>query len=187
MPPGSGGVAGDEPVSEDAVVAPSREVVGIGGPLLATKLHLPRRRRSLVPRPRLSDRLDRGGEAVLTLVSAPAGFGKTTLLTEWLAAGSGRSAAWLSLDQRDNDPVVFWTYLLTALQMARPGVGAGALALLHEPHASIDGVLATLVNDLDAVRDDVVLVLDDYHVIETRDVHDGLAFLLEHLPRTSAW
>jgi LuxR family maltose regulon positive regulatory protein len=157
-------------------------VVGIGGPLLATKVHLPRRRRGLVPRPRLSDRLDRSGEAVLTLVSAPAGFGKTTLLTEWLAAGNGRSAAWLSLDQRDDDPVVFWTYLLAALQTTDPGVGAGALALLQEPHASIDEVLATLVNDLDAVQGDVVLVLDDYHLIETREVHDGMAFLLEHLP-----
>jgi LuxR family maltose regulon positive regulatory protein len=119
---------------------------------------------------------------VLTLVSAPAGFGKTTLLTEWLAAGNGRSAAWLSLDQRDDDPVVFWTYLLAALQTTDPGVGAGALALLQEPHASIDEVLATLVNDLDAVQGDVVLVLDDYHLIETREVHDGMAFLLEHLP-----
>ena len=151
------------------------------GPLLATKLHIPRRR-SLVPRPRLSERLDRGGEARLTLLSAPAGFGKTTLLTEWLAAADGRSTAWLSLDPRDNDPVIFWTYLLSALQTTAPGVGADALALLGEPHASIDDVLATLVNDLDAVPHDAVLVLDDYHVITAREVHDRMAFLLEHLP-----
>src|SRR5450830_730659 len=154
------------------------------GPLLETKLHVPRLRRDLVPRPRLSERLSRGAESALTLVSAPAGFGKTTLLTEWLAAApaDGRSAAWLSLDQRDNDSAVFWTYLVTALQTAAHGVGAGALLLLQSPQSPIETVLATLVNDLHATPNDVVLVLDDYHVIEARDVQDGMTFLLEHLP-----
>ncbi len=152
------------------------------GPLLTTKLHVPRRRRGLVARSRLSERLGRGDEAVLTLVSAPAGFGKTTLLTEWLAGAEGRSIAWVSLDERDNDPVVFWTYLISALQTAVPGVGTGALAVLHEQDASMEEVLAGLVNDLDAVPDDVVLVLDDYHVIAARDVHDRMTFLLERLP-----
>jgi len=154
------------------------------GPLLETKLHVPRLRRGLVTRPRLSDRLSRGAESALTLVSAPAGFGKTTLLTEWLAAApaDGRSAAWLSLDQRDNDSAVFWTYLVTALQTAAHGVGAGALLLLKSPQSPIETVLATLVNDLHATPNDVVLVLDDYHVIEARDVQDGMTFLLEHLP-----
>ena len=98
-------------------------------PLLETKLHVPKRRRGLVTRPRLTQRLSRSAESALTLVSAPAGFGKTTLLTEWLAGdrSDGRSAAWVSLDQRDNDPATFWTYLITALQTAAPGVGAGAL------------------------------------------------------------
>src|SRR5665647_2481585 len=105
------------------------------GPLLETKLHVPRLRRDLVPRPRLSERLSRGAESALTLVSAPAGFGKTTLLTEWLAAApaDGRSVAWLSLDQRDNDPALFWTYLVAALQTAADGVGASALSLLQSP------------------------------------------------------
>ena len=152
------------------------------GPLLTTKLHVPRRRRGLVTRPRLGERLRRSDEAALTLVSAPAGFGKTTLLTEWLAGAGGRPPAWLSLDERDNDPLLFWAYLLAALQKAVPGAGAGALTLLREPHASTDEVLATLVNELDAVADDVVLVLDDYHVITAREVHEGLTFLLEHLP-----
>ena len=154
------------------------------GPLLETKLHAPRLRRGLVPRPRLSERLSRGAESAVTLVSAPAGFGKTTLLTEWLAAApaDGRSVAWLSLDQRDNDPARFWTYLVAALQTAADGVGASALSLLQSPPSSMEEVLATLLNDLDAVPDDVVLVLDDYHVIEARDVQDGMAFLLEHLP-----
>ena len=154
------------------------------GPLLETKLHVPRLRRDLVPRPRLSERLSRGAESALTLVSAPAGFGKTTLLTEWLAAApaDGRSVAWLSLDQRDNDPARFWTYLVAALQTAADGVGASALSLLQSPPSPMEEVLATLLNDLHAVSNDVVLVLDDYHVIEARDVQDGMAFLLEHLP-----
>src|SRR5918998_3809184 len=160
---------------------PSREVVGMG-PLLATKLHVPRRRRGLVARPRLSERLSRGTESALTLVSAPAGFGKTTLLTEWLATAEGPSTAWLTLDQRDDDPVLFWTYLLSALQKAAQEVGGKALARLQEPNASIDEVLAILVNELDAVQEDLVLVLDDYHVISAREVHDGMTFLLEHLP-----
>lgn len=152
------------------------------GPLLSTKMHVPRRRRGLVARSRVSERLGRGDQAALTLVSAPAGFGKTTLLTEWLAAADGRSISWLSLDDRDNDPVVFWTYVITALQSALPGVGTGALAVLREAHAAMEEVLATLVNDLDAVPDDVVLVLDDYHVITARDVHEQMTFLLERLP-----
>jgi LuxR family transcriptional regulator, maltose regulon positive regulatory protein len=156
-------------------------VIVMAGPLLTTKLHVPRRRRGLVSRPRLSALLDRGSEAALTLVSAPAGFGKTTLLTEWLAA-ERRPTAWLALDQRDNDPVVFWTYVLSALQTTAHGVGAAALALLQSSHTSMDEVLTTLVNELDAMTDDLVLVLDDYHVIEARDVHDRMAFLLEHLP-----
>jgi LuxR family maltose regulon positive regulatory protein len=156
----------------------------MAGPLLETKLHVPRWRRGLVARPRLTDRLSRGAESALTLVSAPAGFGKTTLLAEWLAAApaDGRSVAWLSLDQRDNDPALFWTYLVAALKTAAPGVGAGALSLLQSPRPPGEADLAALLNDLDAISDDVVLVLDDYHVIDARDVQDGLAFLLEHLP-----
>ena len=156
----------------------------MASPLLATKLHVPRRQRDLVARPRLSERLSRGAESALTLVSAPAGFGKTTLLTQWLAASPAerRSVAWLSLDQRDNDPGLFWTYLVGALKTAVQGVGASALSLLQPPEPPSEAGLATLLNDLDAIPDDVVLVLDDYHVIEARDVQDGMAFLLEHLP-----
>jgi len=156
----------------------------MAGPLLETKLHVPAGRRSLVPRPRLSERLSRGTESALTLVSAPAGFGKTTLLTEWLSTvpAEGRSVAWLSVDQRDNDPALFWTYVATALQTAEPAVGAGALALLQSAQSSTEAVLSSLLNDLSGVADDVVLVLDDYHLIEARDVQDGMTFLLEHLP-----
>jgi LuxR family maltose regulon positive regulatory protein len=156
----------------------------MASPLLATKLHVPRRQRDLVARPRLSERLSRGVESALTLVSAPAGFGKTTLLTQWLAAGpaDSRSVAWLSLDQRDNDPGLFWTYLVAALKTAVQGVGASVLSLLQSPEPPSEAGLATLLNDLDAISNDVVLVLDDYHVIEARDVQEGMAFLLEHLP-----
>ncbi len=98
----------------------------MAGPLLETRLHVPRWRRGLVARPRLSERLSRGAEPALTLVSAPAGFGKTTLLAQWLAAApaEGRSVAGLSLDQRDNDPALFWTYLVGALA-GRDGADTG--------------------------------------------------------------
>ena len=155
------------------------------GPLLETKLYVPKLRRGLVARPRLSERLSRGAESKLTLISAPAGFGKTTLLAEWLAAApAGRqSVAWLSLDQADNQPVSFWTYLITALQTVAPGVGASALSLLQEPQPPpIETVLAPLLNELGAVPNDIVLVLDDYHVVDAHDIQGGMAFLLEHLP-----
>ena len=156
----------------------------MAGPLLETKLHIPRRRRGLVARPRLRERLSLGAEAALTLVSAPAGFGKTTLLAEWLAAADadGSSAAWVSLDERDNDPALFWPYLLAAIERAAPGVGRNAGNLLESPQTPIEVVLATLLNDFDAISHDVVLVLDDYHVIDAREVQDGMAYLLEHLP-----
>ncbi|HEY2519098.1 MAG TPA: LuxR C-terminal-related transcriptional regulator [Streptosporangiaceae bacterium] len=156
--------------------------------LLETKLYVPRSQRGLVLRPRLSERLDRGAASKLVLVSAPAGFGKTTLLTEWLAAGPAaladeRLAAWLSLDRGDNDPASFWAYVIAALRTVASGVGETALALLDAPQPPpIEAVLTTLLNDLGAVAAELVLVLDDYHVIDAREVQDGMAFLLDHLP-----
>ena len=155
--------------------------------LLETKFYVPQARRGQVPRPRLSERLDRGAASKLMLVSAPAGFGKTTLLTEWLAArpaapGGERLAAWLSLDRSDNHPASFWAYVIAALRAAA-GVGESALALLQAPQPPpIETVLTVLLNDLGAFTADIVLVLDDYHVIDARDVQDGMAFLLDHLP-----
>jgi LuxR family maltose regulon positive regulatory protein len=160
----------------------------VPAPLLETKLYVPRPRPALVPRPRLSQRLDRGITSKLILISAPAGFGKTTLLTEWLAAGPAapadeRLAAWLSLDRADNDPASFWTYVIAALQTVAPEVGASALTLLQAPQPPpIETVLTALLNDLGAITGDIVLVLDDYHVIDARDVQDAMAFLLDHLP-----
>ena len=156
--------------------------------LLETKFYIPRSRRDLVPRPRLSERLDRGSAWTLMLVSAPAGFGKTTLLTEWLAAGPDapadqRRAAWLSLDRGDNRLASFWTYVIAALRTAAPGVGENALALLQASRPQpIETVLTTLLNDLSAAAGDIVLVLDDYHVIDASEVQDAMAFLLDHLP-----
>lgn len=120
----------------------------------------------------------------MTLVSAPAGFGKTTLLAEWLAddTAGGRATAWLSLDQRDNDAALFWTYVIASLQRATPAVGASALSLVASPQPSTEAMLATLLNDLHGIPHEVVLVLDDYHVIEAVDVHEGVAYLVAHLP-----
>ncbi len=160
--------------------------------LLETKFYPPRSPRALVPRPRLRDRLVRGTTSKLMVVSAPAGFGKSTLLAQWLdewldaeraAGATERSAAWLSLDRDDNDPASFWTYVVAALRTAVPGIGETALGLLRAPLPTlIQTVLTTLLNDLGALERDAVLVLDDYHVIESREVHEGMAFLIDHLP-----
>jgi LuxR family maltose regulon positive regulatory protein len=117
-------------------------------------------------------------------VSAPAGFGKTTLLAEWLdeTAGQDHSVAWLSLDPADNEPASFWTYVVTALRTAVPGMGSGALELIASSPLPTELVLTTVVNELAAAPTSVWLVLDDYHVIDSHDVRDGMTFLLEHLP-----
>jgi LuxR family maltose regulon positive regulatory protein len=151
--------------------------------LVQTKFYAPKLRRSLVARPRLSGRLDDGAWPKLTLVAAPAGFGKTTLLAEWLAAAAGaRSVAWLSLEETDSRPASYWTYLITALQAVVPDVGASALPLLQSASAPIEAVLTTVLNELSAVPDDVHLVLDDYHLADGPDIQAGMTFLLEHLP-----
>ena len=152
--------------------------------LVQTKLYVPRPRRSVVARPRLGGRLSRGSDARLTLISAPAGFGKTTLLTAWLAAAAteNRAVAWLSLDESDRQPATFWTYLITALQTAVPGIGADALPLLQSAQPTIETVLAAVLNELAAVPNDIDLVLDDYHLVDGPDLRVGMVFLLEHLP-----
>jgi LuxR family maltose regulon positive regulatory protein len=157
----------------------------VATPLLETKLYVPKLRRSLVVRPRLHEQLSHGTESKLTLISAPAGFGKTTVLAEWLAAdpAGGPSAAWLSLDPDDTGPASFWSYVIAALQTVAPEVGAAALSLLQAPRPPpIETVLAPLLNELSAMPNDIVLVLDDYHVVDVPDIQGGMAFLLEHLP-----
>ncbi len=140
----------------------------------------------MVSRPRLIDRLH-GSERKLTLVSAPAGFGKTTLLAEWLAAAPAgeRPVGWVSLDQGDNDPAIFWAYFISALQRIQPGVGATALSLLNSPQPPpIESVLTTLINEVNAIEDDFTLILDDFHVIDVQPVHSAVAYILDHLPPT---
>ncbi len=156
----------------------------MAGTLLETKFHVPRGPRTGVIRTRLIDRLDRGTEAALTLVSAPAGFGKTTLLAQWLAtsATGHRAACWITLDHRDNDATLFWTYLITAVNRAANGVGAAALSMLQPPMPPIEVVLSSLLNDLAATDSDLVLVLDDYHLIDAPDIRDGMTFLLANIP-----
>jgi LuxR family maltose regulon positive regulatory protein len=156
-----------------------------GDPLLLTKLSLPAASTSLVPRSRLTARLEEGLRRKLTLVSAPAGFGKTTLLSASLNAPSsnGRPVAWLSLDPGDNDPVRFLRYFVATVDRVCPGVGTTALALLESLETpSVETILSTLVNELIIVPADVALVLDDYHLIESRAIHEALTFLLGHLP-----
>lgn len=145
---------------------------------------MPLPRPGFVPRPRLACRLDEGLARQLILVCAPAGFGKTVLLADW-ARSSGHPVAWLSLDAADNDPARFWRHAIAALDRARPGIGERAGPLLGPPAPpSFEGLVTALINDLAAQpgEPEVLLVLDDYHVIDARAVHTPLAFLLEHLP-----
>ncbi|NIO70725.1 MAG: LuxR family transcriptional regulator, partial [Anaerolineae bacterium] len=130
------------------------------------------------------ERLNEGMNRKLTLVSAPAGFGKTTLLSEWVA-GCGRPVAWVSLDKGDNDPMRFWAYFIAALQTVRADIGEAALAmLLSSQPPPIEAILTALINEITAIPKgdregrSYILALDDYHVIEAQPIHDGLAFLL---------
>jgi LuxR family maltose regulon positive regulatory protein len=152
--------------------------------LLATKLHLPRLQPSFVPRPRLVEALDDGLARRLILVCSPAGFGKTALLADWARRG-GRPAAWLSLDVGDNDPARFWRHAVAALDRTRPGISERVAPLLGpQGPASFEGLVTVLINELAAQpgEDKLLLVLDDYHLIETQQVHASLVFLLAHLP-----
>ncbi len=152
-------------------------------PLVATKLYIPAERPGVVARPRLLTRLGAAARGKLTLVSAPAGFGKTTLLASWLARAEGEGAlAWLSLDAADSDPTVFWTGAVAALRGAAPGIGARAQGLLSTSPAPTDVLVTALLNDLTDAPDEVCLVLDDYHLADHPEVAAGVTFLVEHLP-----
>lgn len=154
----------------------------MSGDLLQTKLYMSRPRPSLVPRPRLIARLNQGLHGKLTLISAPAGFGKTTLVTEWIAAGE-RPSAWLSLDEGDNDPARFLQYLVAALRTVAPEVDKTAAAALQSPQLPpAQAILTPLINEIVAVPDPFILVLDDYHEVESPPVDELLTFLLEHMP-----
>ena len=150
--------------------------------ILATKLYIPPPRPRVVLRPRLIERLNEGLHRKLTLISAPAGFGKTTLVSQWVAACQ-RQVAWLSLDEGDNDPARFLTYLVAALRTVAADIGKSVLAMLQSPQPPpAESILTALLNELTAIPDNFVLVLDDYHVIDSEPVDRALTFLLEHWP-----
>jgi LuxR family transcriptional regulator, maltose regulon positive regulatory protein len=164
------------------------EIATVSSSLLATKFYFPPPRSEQVRRSRLLARLDESLTCKLALVSAPAGYGKSTLVGEWISKISDVKIGWLSLDDGDNDPARFLNYLIAAIQKAEPGTGERALAILHSPSAAstkalpAETLLNTLVNDLVQIPGPIVLVLEDYHVIQTGFIHQYMSYLLDHLP-----
>ncbi len=166
-------------------------IPGMSAPILLTKLFVPAVRPELVSRPNLIEKLNLGLNRKLTLISAPAGFGKTTLVTDWLQSqGDDESSpflvGWLSLDEVDNDPVRFLTYFVSALnrlQGLETEIGVGALQMLQAPQPpSPETILINVINELALATQKIVLILDDYHLIDNQSVHDSLNFLIENLP-----
>jgi LuxR family transcriptional regulator, maltose regulon positive regulatory protein len=158
--------------------------VGSSGPdLLWTKLAAPAPRAGLIARSDLRALLETSLDAKLCLLDAPAGSGKTTLLAQWCATEGAGRAAWVSLEEGDNDPTRFWAYVVEALRTVEPGVGTAALEALQRPSADLyRAVLPSLLNDLQAAGSQLVLVLDDYHLITNPACHQTLGFFLDHLP-----
>ncbi|MEL7069605.1 MAG: LuxR C-terminal-related transcriptional regulator [Cyanobacteria bacterium J06581_3] len=158
-------------------------------PILTTKIYIPPPRPHAVRRPHLIERLNAGLHCKLTLISTSAGFGKTTLLSEWVAACE-RPVAWLSLDEEHNDPPRFLVYMVAALQTlnlskaeGEAQLGEGVLSALRSPQPPpLNSILTTLINEITAVSESVILILDDYHLIESEPVNQALAFLVQHLP-----
>src|SRR5437588_6988780 len=151
-------------------------------PILATKLYIPRLRPNVVSRPRLIERLNEGLHRNLILISAPAGFGKTTLVSAWVAS-CDRQVAWLSLDEGDSDPARFLTYLVAALRTIAATIGEGVLGVLQSPQPPpTESILTALLNEITTIPDHFVLILDDYHVIDAKAIDQALTFLVEHLP-----
>lgn len=153
-------------------------------PILATKLYIPPPRPNVVSRARLLKRLNEGltSESKLTLITAPAGFGKTTVVCEWVARCE-RPTAWLSVDEGDSDSTRFLTYLITALQTLTPTIGAGVLGVLQTPQPPpIDAILTILVNEIATLSDHFLFILDDYHLLDAKVIDHILLFLVEHKP-----
>lgn len=151
-------------------------------PIIATKLYIPALRSNAVLRPRLIKRLNQGLHRKLTVISAAAGFGKTTLASEWIRS-CGRPACWLSLDEGDDDPAAFMIYLHAALMTAAPNVGVGMLKLLQAPKPPpIETLIKALLSEIASVTHPFLVVLDDFHVIENKSIHQAITLLIEHLP-----
>src|SRR6266567_1933892 len=178
------GLGGRSPMADPSVAASAGVAMSGQDVLLATKLHVPQPQPGFVPRRRLVQALGDGLARGLVLVCAPAGSGKTALLADW-ARGGGRPVAWLGLDGGDNDPTRFWRYVVAALDRARPGLAelVGPLPGPPPPRSS-EGLVTALINELtaDPGPDEVLLVLDDYHLVDSGPVHESVAFLLENLP-----
>ncbi|MBN2075498.1 MAG: hypothetical protein JW762_08105 [Dehalococcoidales bacterium] len=153
-------------------------------PLLTTKLNVPPTRPHIVSRPRLLEKLEESLSFNLVLVSAPAGFGKSTLLSEWTRSSQPKvGTAWVSLDEGDNDPIRFWDYFITAMQTLQPGCGEKILLWLHSSQPPpTESMLTALINELSAVKGDFVIVLDDYHLITSQQIHAGITFFIDHSP-----
>lgn len=156
-------------------------------PILATKLYVPPPRRNVIPRPRLIERLNEGLHRRLTLIAAPAGFGKSTLVSAWVASCAQLDpkvhAAWLSLDESDNDPTRFLMYLVAALQTYAPYIGNEILPLLQSSQPPpTESLLTALLNEITHISERVIFILDDYHLIDAKPIDDALTFLVEHLP-----
>ena len=150
--------------------------------LLNTKLYIPGARPDLVVRSRLTERLSADAWRPFTLISAPAGFGKTTLVSEWVRANEWPSA-WISIDEGDNDLSRFLSYLITSLQSVNTDIGKAALGALQASQSPpTESILIDVLNGITAISDDFILVLDDYHIITAQPVHDAVNFLLGHLP-----
>jgi LuxR family maltose regulon positive regulatory protein len=150
--------------------------------ILTTKLYIPRARPNLVQRPRLTKRLLAGMERKLTVITAPAGFGKTTLLSEWIPQ-SERCVTWVSLDEGDNDPARFWAYFIAALQMVNADIGKKALVLFQSPQPPpIVAILTILLNEIAGFPDCFAHVLDDFQVIQAQPIHAAIQYFLEHIP-----
>lgn len=150
--------------------------------IVSTKLHIPHVRKSLVSRPRLIRKLNEGLEAKLTLVSAQAGYGKTTALSEWVRQYNSL-VAWVSLDKQDNDWIQFWGYVTASIREREPGFGLAVHSLLElGPSTSLEPAITELLNELNRFPHELVIILDDYHVIELPAIHQSMIHLLEHLP-----
>lgn len=150
--------------------------------ILSTKLHIPKNSNARIIRSRLFERLNEAKQDKLLLISAPAGFGKTTLVSEWVST-TGYRVGWVSLDTIDSEPIRFWMYFISALQTAIPDIGKDLLSVLQLPQSPpIDALLVSLLNELDALSEDCILVLDDYHLVENYTIDNHLAIFLSHLP-----
>ncbi|MCA9886428.1 MAG: AAA family ATPase, partial [Anaerolineae bacterium] len=149
--------------------------------ILSTKLYIPPPRPNAIPRPRLIERLNAGLHRKLTLVSAPAGFGKTTLVSAWIDVCE-RQAAWLSLDDADNDTLRLLVHVIAALRTIDASIGERVLNMLQSIQPTADSTLTVLINDIAATPHKFVLVLDDYHTLNSRSIDAAIAFLIDHMP-----